>query len=106
MRSALPCVAATCTALLGLPAPAPAGVVTVGSGVSVDVGTSFVDLACSNLFVEGTFDLGSGTVEQALDVTISFGGTLNGETGALNHPQQQTSTRHDFANRRPCLSAG
>lgn len=57
---------------------------TVGAGSSFSLGSATFDLGCGSLVVAGTFGVGSGTVEQALDVIIASGGTLNGETGTLN----------------------
>ncbi len=64
-------------------APASAVGFTVGAGSSFGLGSATFDLGCGDLVVAGTFGVGSGTVEQALDVTIDPGGTLNGETGTL-----------------------
>ena len=58
--------------------------VTVEAGASFDLGDGRLDLGCSDLAVAGDFALGSGTVDQILDVTLSLGGTLDGANGTLN----------------------
>ena len=45
---------------------------------------SIADLGCASLVVAGSFAVGNGTVDQALDVTISLGGNLDGGNGTLN----------------------
>jgi len=63
----------------------PAGAqLTVGAGATVNLGTGTLDLGCQSLSAAGIFGVGGGTLNQALDVTIPVGGTLNGETGTLN----------------------
>jgi hypothetical protein len=73
--AALACLAAS---------PASGASLTVGASSSVDLGSASVDLGEADLDVSGTFSAGTGTVDQARDVSIQPGGTLNGESAALN----------------------
>jgi hypothetical protein len=70
--------------VLGLAAPASAGNVTVGSGSTLDLGSANLDLGEAGLNIAGTFAAGTATVDQARDVSIQPGGTLNGESATLN----------------------
>ena len=70
--------------VLGLAAPTSAGNVTVGSGSTLDLGSATLDLGEADLNIAGTFAAGTGTVDQARDVSIQPGGTLNGESATLN----------------------
>ncbi len=76
--------AANCSVYLSLAASAPGAELTVGSGAAFDLGTGVLDLGCASLVVAGSFAVGNGTVDQALDVTISLGGNLDGGNGTLN----------------------
>ncbi len=68
---------------LALAAPAAGGALTVGSGANVDLGTARLDLGCNDLTVGGTLAAGSDEIAQARDVTIDPGGTLSGESAAI-----------------------
>ncbi len=57
---------------------------TLSAGSSLSLANSTLDLACASLVVAGSFAVGNGTVDQALDVTISLGGNLDGDNGTLN----------------------
>lgn len=57
---------------------------SVGSGSAFSLGSGTLDLGCANLLVAGSFDVVSGSVEQALGVTIASGGTLDGGSGTLD----------------------
>lgn len=57
--------------------------VPAGGSVSVPPGGA-VDLACTGLLVNGSFQLGSGQVDNAAGVTINAGGNVDGGTGTLN----------------------
>ena len=70
--------------LLLVHSPASAASFSVGAGSSFGLGSATFDLGCGDLVVAGTFGVGSGSVEQARDVSIALGGTLNGETGTIN----------------------
>lgn len=84
MSSRTPCLAALLVAALGSAAPsAPAAQLTVGAGSSLGLGTGAVDLGCSDLVVTGTFSGGAGSLDQARDVTIQPGGTLDGGAAIL-----------------------
>ncbi len=61
-----------------------AGQLSVGSGSAFNLGSGTLNLGCASLLVAGTFDAASGSVEQALDVTITSGGTLDGGSGTLD----------------------
>jgi hypothetical protein len=83
MRRTARAFAVTTTALLGLAAPALAGVVSVGSGASVDLGTGSLALGCADLTVTGTFSAGSVGFQAARDVTIDPTGVVNGGSATL-----------------------
>jgi hypothetical protein len=55
----------------------------VGGGTSLDLGTTFLDLGCSDLAVDGTMAAGSAGFDQARNVTIGASGVLSGESGTL-----------------------
>jgi hypothetical protein len=57
---------------------------SVGSGSSFSLGSGTLNLGCASLLVAGSFDVISGSVEEALDVTIASGGTLDGGSGTLD----------------------
>jgi hypothetical protein len=65
-------------------ATAGASQLSIGSSSAFSLGNGTLDLGCASLLVAGSFAASSGTVNQALDVTISLGGTLNGDSGILN----------------------
>ncbi len=68
---------------LVLAAAAPASVVTVGSGSSLDLGTGSLDLGCADLTVAGTLAAGTAGFTQARDLTIDPAGVLNGNSATL-----------------------
>ena len=65
--------------------PSAAGVLTVGSGASVDLDTGSLDLGCADLSIAGTFSAGTVGFQQARDVTVETGGVLNGESATLEY---------------------
>ena len=69
---------------LGLAGVASAQSVTVGSGSSLSLSNSTLDLGCSDLIVSGTTDLGSALVLQAAGVSIPGGGTLTGGSATID----------------------
>ena len=56
---------------------------TVGSGVTADLGTASLDLGCGDLTVEGMLMVSGGAIKQARDVTTMAGGTLQGGSGSI-----------------------
>ena len=60
-----------------------AGSLTVGSGVSVDLGTAALDLGCADLTVGGTLSAGTAGLNQVRDLTINPSGVLNGNSATL-----------------------
>lgn len=52
-------------------------------GSTVSLGGGSVDLACTDLIVSGTLQLGSGTVANARHVTILAGGTIDGGSATV-----------------------
>lgn len=63
----------------------PAVALVVPSGGFFNVSPSgSVDLACTELAVEGTFNLSSGEVNQAFNVDIGATGLIDGGSGTLN----------------------
>ena len=55
----------------------------IPSGSTVSLGGGAVDLACTDLVVAGTLQLGSGTVANARHVTILAGGTIDGGSATV-----------------------
>ena len=62
-------------------ATAGASQLSVGSGSAFNLGSGTLNLGCASLLVAGIFDAASGSVEQALNVTIASSGTLDGGSG-------------------------
>jgi hypothetical protein len=67
---------------LATPRPAHADWI-VPAGSTVSLGGGAVDLACTDLVVAGTLQLGSGTVTNARHVTILAGGTIDGGSATV-----------------------
>lgn len=70
------------TALLGLALPAAADY-RVGAGATTFIAAGKLDLACTDLVVTGTLDLGSGAAFNIRDVIVQPGGTLVGGTSSI-----------------------
>jgi hypothetical protein len=75
-------LAATCAALLLLPGIATADLIVPANGV-VSLNGAVVDLACTDLVVAGTLQLGAGQVLNARHVVIQAGGVVDGGSGTL-----------------------
>lgn len=80
------CVLFGLAALLFLAGPAAhAGVYEVGSGATTTLASSpTLDLNCNDFAINGQFLTGPGTVQDANDVAINSGGTLDGGSGVIN----------------------
>ena len=77
--------------LLGAALPAQAQFV-VPAGTSIDLGGGSVDLACTDLLVDGTLVLGAGgSLTGVRDVRIGAGGSLQLAGGSLQLAQQWVS---------------
>ena len=75
--------AAAAAMLVSAATGASAAQLVVGTGASFDLGTGSLDLGCADLTVTGTLMAGSQGVDQARDVSIDPGGTLNAESATL-----------------------
>jgi hypothetical protein len=56
---------------------------TLETGASITLTGADLDLAGGDLAVSGTFDAGTGLVEQVRDLSILSGGALNGESATI-----------------------
>lgn len=74
------CVAAA--VLLGVALPAVADY-RVGAGGTAPLATGRINLACTDLIVAGTLDLGGGAIYNIRDVIVQPGGLLIGGTGSI-----------------------
>ena len=55
----------------------------VPAGATTNLASGVLDLACTDLIVGGSFQVASGTVQNARNITIQGGGTLDGGSGVI-----------------------
>ena len=55
--------------------------ISISSGGSLSLGTGQLDLDCGDLSVDGTMNLGTGSISKVRNITLS--GTLNGDAGSI-----------------------